>query len=222
MRSKAPPTPRRERLGRARLYLVAGSASGGPGWWTAVERALASGVIDVLQLREPGLDDAALLALARSARTLCDAHGALLIVNDRVSLAALCNADGAHVGESDLPAGLARLLLGDERLLGLSTHDAAEVEAAQRQGVDYVGLGPCFATETKALRRAPGGPALVAAAQAVARDLPLFPIGGVTPENAASLVAAGARRLAVGAAVLRAADPAAAAHTLANLLPPAT
>ncbi len=220
MRSEAH-APRRERLSRARLYLVAGSASGGPDWWTAVERALTSGAVDVLQLRDKELDDAAFLALARQARALCDACGALLIVNDRVSLAALCDADGAHVGESDLPAGLARLLLGDERLLGLSTHDAAEVEAAHGQGVDYVGLGPCFSSETKTLRRAPGGPALVVAALPCARDLPLFPIGGITPENAASLVAAGARRRAVGAAVLRAADPAAAALRLAGLLPPA-
>jgi thiamine-phosphate pyrophosphorylase len=214
-------TPRRERLGRARLYLVAGSASGGPGWWTAVERALASGVIDVLQLRDAELDDAAFVAQARAARRLCDVHGALLIVNDRVSLAAACEADGAHVGEHDLPAGLARLLLGEERLLGLSTHDAAEVAAAHGQGVDYVGLGPCFPSETKSLRRSPGGPALVAAAQGTARTLPLFPIGGITPENAASLVAAGARRLAVGGAVLRAADPAAVALRLAGLLPAA-
>jgi len=208
------------RLRRARLYLIAGRASGGPPWWAATQRALASGVIDVLQLRERERDDADFLALAREARALCDARGVLLIVNDRVSLAPLCGADGAHVGEHDLPPGLARLLLGEQLLLGLSTHDAGEVEAAHHRPVDYVGLGPCFASGTKPPTRAPGGPALVSAALGVARDLPLFPIGGITFENAGALVAAGARRLAVGGAVLRAADPAAAAQRLAELLPP--
>jgi len=220
----APPSAlavdRRERLRRTRLYLVAGSETGGPAWSVAVEQALASGVIGVLQLREKHLDDAAYLERAHAARVLCDACGALLIVNDRVSLAVAGGADGAHVGEHDLPPGVARLLLGPERLLGLSTHDAAELEAAPSLGADYAGLGPCFATESKTLTRAPQGPGLVAAALAPGERLPVFPIGGITLANAPALIAAGARRLAVGAAVLRAQDPAVAARKLAELLPP--
>jgi thiamine-phosphate pyrophosphorylase len=176
--------------------------------------------VGVLQVREKAADDRAFLAAAEAARRLCDRYPALLIVNDHVALAAECGADGAHVGEHDLPPGLARALLGPERLLGLSTHDAEEVLEARTHGVDYVGLGPCFPTGSKALARAPGGPELVRGATAVAGGLPLFPIGGITSGNAGALAAAGARRLAVGSAVLRAADPGAEVRALAALLPP--
>jgi thiamine-phosphate pyrophosphorylase len=209
---------RRERLARARIHLVAGSPTGGTRWLEAALLALGSGAVDVVQLREPDADDRTLLALTARLKSACGAAGALLVVNDRVALAAAADADGAHVGEHDLAPRLARMLLGGSRLLGLSTHDAADVAAARSLPVDYVGLGPCFATGSKALARAPGGPALVLAAVPAAGPLPVFAIGGVTLENAPSLVAAGARRLAVGSAVLRAADPAAAARALANCL----
>lgn len=210
---------RRARLLRARLCLVAGPESGGPGWWEATERALVTGLVDVLQLRDKTADDGALVALAERARPLARRHGALLILNDHAALAAALGADGAHVGEHDLLPGLARLLLGPERLLGLSTHDEREVAAARSLPVDYVGLGPCFATGSKALARPPGGSELLRRGLPAAGPLPLFPIGGIDLAGAAGLVAAGARRLAVGSSVLRAADPAAALRGLAALLP---
>lgn len=209
---------RRERIRHARLMLVAGSDSGGDGWLAAAERALASGAVDVLELRETTLDDAAFVRCAQAVRRLCHAHGVLLLLNDRVALVAAAGADGAHVGEHDLAPRLARLLLGPEPVLGLSTHGPEEVEAAHGLPVDYVGLGPCFPTQSKALTRRPGGGALVACASAVAGDLPVFAIGGITPENAALLVRAGARRLAVGAGILRAANPAGAALAIKALL----
>lgn len=211
---------RRRRLAQARLYLIAGPETGGPDWLASTLRALASGAVDLLQLRAKGATDGDLVAWARALRPACDAAGALLIVNDLASLAAPCEADGAHVGEHDLPPGLARLLLGPERLLGVSTHGPDEVTAARRAGVDYAGLGPCFATGSKALARAPGGPALVAAARAVAGDLPIFPIGGIGEAHLPALVAAGARRVAIGRAVLEAPDPAEAARRIAGRLPP--
>jgi thiamine-phosphate pyrophosphorylase len=211
---------RRTRLGRARLYLVAGPETGGPGWLDAARLALASRAVDVLQLRVKGVGDDEVVTLARALRPACDAVGALLIVNDLASLAAPAGADGAHVGEHDLLPGLARALLGPERLLGLSTHDAAEVRAAHDAGLDYVGLGPCFATTSKSLARDPGGPDLVEACLQAAHGLAVFPIGGLTEETLPRLVRVGARRAAVGSAVLRAPDPAQAALRLAALLPP--
>jgi thiamine-phosphate pyrophosphorylase len=212
---------RRRRLAGARLYLVAGPETGGPRWRQATQRALGSGAVDALQLRLKQASDAEVLVEASWLRAACDAVGALLIVNDLASLAAPAAADGAHVGEHDLSPGLARLLLGPERLLGLSTHDAVEVRAAHAAGADYVGLGPCFPTASKALTRVPGGPALVGAALAAAGDVPLFPIGGITEATLPALVQAGATRAAVGRAVLEADDPAQAARRLAALLPPA-
>lgn len=210
---------RRARLRRARLCLVAGPETGGPGWWDAAERALATGLVDVLQLRVKAADDAAIAALTERALPCARRHGALLILNDHVALSAALGTDGAHVGEQDLPARVARLLLGPERLLGLSTHDEREVAAARSLPVDYVGLGPCFATGSKALERPPGGAALLRRVLPAAGPLPLFPIGGIDRAGAAALVAAGTLRLAVGSSVLRAPDPAAALRGLAALLP---
>jgi thiamine-phosphate pyrophosphorylase len=211
-------TERLERLAAARLYLVVTPSALGPRWEAALERALGTGRVDVVQLREKEAPDRAFLSTAARLRVACDEHDALLILDDRVDLVLPSGADGAHVGEDDLPPEEARDRLGDDLLLGLSTHDAAEVRAAAGRGADHVGLGPCFPSGTKALARAPGGPALVAGALPAAGGLPVFPIGGITTENAPSLVAAGARRLAVGAGVLAAADPARAAEALARLL----
>jgi thiamine-phosphate pyrophosphorylase len=155
---------------------------------------------------------------AGSLQMLCHAFGVLFLLNDRPDLAAELDLDGAHVGQDDMPVAEARLLLGADRILGLSTHDAGEVEAARRADVDYVGLGPCFATDTKTLVRAPRGADLVAECRAAAGDLPVFPIGGITPDNVTALVAAGAARAAVGAGILAADDPAAAARTLRERL----
>ncbi len=212
---------RRARLLGARLCLVAGPETGGPGWLEATRRALSGGGVDLLQLRDKGADDEAFARTAAALLPLARAHGALLLLNDHAALAATLDADGAHVGERDAPPGLARLLLGPERLLGLSTHDAGEVRAARRRPVDYVGLGPCHATGSKELGRTPGGADLVERAAREAGPLPLFAIGGIGPENVGALVRAGARRVAVGAAVLRAPDPAAALRALSRALPSA-
>ena len=208
---------RRERLARARLYLVVTEAACLGPWEVAVERALRSGVVDVVQLREKGLDDAAFLARAARLRGWTAPAGVLLVLNDRAHLVAAADADGVHVGEHDLPVAEARRVVGPDRLVGVSTHDAREVAAIGPSGADYGGLGPCYATTTKRLERAPGGPALVRAC-ARATDRPLFPIGGITAENVADLVAAGATRAAVGAGILGRADPEAAARAIGRAL----
>lgn len=208
---------RRARLATARLYLVVGEASCRGPWEDAVRRALASGVVDLVQLREKALDDAAFVARAARLRALLPPGGPLLVLNDRVHLVGACGADGVHVGEDDLPPEEARRRLGDDLLVGVSTHDATEVAAAGRRGADHAGLGPCFPSSTKALRRRPEGAALVRACLPAA-TVPVFPIGGITPENVGALAAAGATRAAVGAGILGADDPAAAARAIAAVL----
>lgn len=213
-----PGEERRERLGAARVYLILTLRDDEGGWRAPLMEALRSGAVDVLQLRDVRPDERKTYFQAGSLQMLCHAFGVLFLLNDRPDLAAELDLDGAHVGQDDMPVAEARLLLGPDRLLGLSTHDAGEVESARRADVDYVGLGPCFATETKALEREPRGADLVAECRAAAGDLPVFPIGGITPDNVAALVAAGASRAAVGAGILAAADPAAAARTLRERL----
>ena len=213
-----PRETRAPRLAQARLYLIvsADAYEGAP--LGATRAALRSGAIDILQIRRrtPGTLDE---ALVRTLQGLAAEAGALFLVNDDVPLAARIDADGAHVGQDDMPAHAAREHLGTERILGLSTHDAAELEAAQAQPVDYVGLGPCFGSQSKQLRLPPGGADLVRRGQAAAGRLPLFPIGGIDAARAPALVAAGATRLAVGAGILDAADPGDAALRLRRLLP---
>jgi thiamine-phosphate pyrophosphorylase len=158
--------------------------------------------------------DDAILAAAAVARAACRAAGALLILNDRPDLVAAAGADGAHVGQDDMPPAQARRLLGDDVLLGLSTHTPAQVDAAV--GVDYIGVGPLHLTPTKPGRPAVG-PALVHHAVAHARA-PFFAIGGIDAITIGAALAAGARRVAVVRAIAEAPDPEAAARALRAVL----
>lgn len=209
---------RHERLASARVYLIVTLDAPAADELIPVERALASGAIDLVQLRDVAGDDARTRERARRLRDLCAAHDALLILNDHPELAAALDLDGAHVGADDVPPETARAWLGPDRLLGLSTHDPAEVAAAHDAPVDHIGLGPCFPTRSKDLAYTPGGGALVARCLPAAGDLPVFPIGGITPANVATLAAAGATRAAVGAGILAAPDPADAARALREAL----
>lgn len=210
---------RRKRLAGARVCLIVSEAACRGPWLDAVRRALTSGAIGLVQLREKEIDDDDFLARAASLRALLGDDGPLLILNDRVHLVAEARADGVHLGDDDMDLAEARALLGVHRGIGVSAHDAAEIAAATAAGADYVGLGPCFPTSTKHLTRPPRGAALVREAAGAA--IPVFSIGGITPENVASLAAAGATRVAVGAGILSAPDPAAAALAIHRALRPA-
>jgi thiamine-phosphate pyrophosphorylase len=177
-----------------------------------LDAALRGGV-DIVQLRvkDPADDDVLLDAGHRFARA-CAAHGALFILNDRPDLVAAAGADGVHVGQDDTAVADARAAVGDHRLIGLSTHSPAQIEAAAALDIDYIGVGPVHATPTK-----PGRPAvgteLVAYAAGHART-PFFAIGGIDATNVAAVRAAGADRIAVVRALTGTADPEAAARAL--------
>ena len=173
------------------------------------EAALAGGA-DMIQLRDKTGDLRTLLPQARAIRTLCRSRGAAFIVNDRVDLALVVDADGAHVGQEDLPATHARRLLGPGRILGVSTHDAEQAEAAERAGADYIGFGPMFPTGTKETGYSPRGVAALRAIRARV-SLPILAIGGVALENVSATIEAGATAPAVISAVVAAPDIAAAA-----------
>jgi thiamine-phosphate pyrophosphorylase len=197
---------------RARLYLVLTPQVCARDPVATAAAAIAGGV-DLVQLRDKDADDDRFLACARSLAAVCHARNVPLILNDRVHLVRAAGADGVHVGEDDAPPET----IGKGLIVGLSTHDRAEVAAAAARGATYVGLGPMFPTGTKRLSRAPRGAALLREALG-ATTLPVFPIGGITAANAPELIAAGATRLAVSSAICAARDPRAAAMALRALL----
>jgi thiamine-phosphate pyrophosphorylase len=176
-----------------------------------IARAALAGGADMVQLRAPELDDAALAPLARRIADLCRDRGVPLVVNDRLEVACAAGADGVHLGQDDNP-GTARARLGAGPLLGISVHSAAEARAAEAAGADYLGV-TLFATGTKPEAR-PAGPDGLRALAAATR-LPVLAIGGITAANAAEALAAGAAGVAVVSAVAAAADPVAATRALA-------
>ena len=143
--------------------------------------------------------------------------GALLIVNDRSDVARAADADGVHLGQDDLPVPAARALLGPLAIVGVSTHSPGQALDAAAAGADYIGVGPVFTTTTKEHALPAGGLELLRTVRA-AVELPLVAIGGITPETAASVRAAGADAVAMIAALVRAPDVAAAVRdVLAHL-----
>ena len=198
---------RRARLRDARLYFVADRG----GMHRALEGALAGGV-DLFQLRDKDATDDELLAAAATARSLCEAAGALFLLNDRPDLAAASGADGVHVGQDDVPVDRARKLVGGDALVGLSTHSMQQAQAGCRTGADYIAVGPVHATPTKEGRPAIGIEPIKYAAAHV--SVPWFAIGGLDAGNVGAVVMGGARRFVVVRALAQADDPEAAARTL--------
>ena len=195
------------------LYLVTDAVLAGPRGVMAVVQAAVTGGVSVVQLRDKSADGRALLAQARELAEWLRPRDVTFIVNDRVDLALACDADGVHVGQSDLPCTVVRRLVGPDRLVGVSVGSVAEAVQAERDGADYLGVSPVFATSTK-----PDAPPAVGldglrAIRAAVR-LPLVAIGGLHSGNAAEVLAAGADGLAVVSAIMAAADPAAAARQL--------
>jgi thiamine-phosphate pyrophosphorylase len=199
---------RRERLARARLYLVCDRRP------EAFLRAALAGGVDVLQLRDKDATDEEILAAAPAFRRAAADAGALFVLNDRSDLARAADADGVHVGQDDGPVADARAVVGADRIVGRSTHSPDQIAAGG--DADYIAVGPVHATPTK-----PGRPAvgleLVRHAAEHAPE-PWFAIGGIDPGNVAAVVAAGARRVVVVRALTESADPEAAARALRAVL----
>ena len=207
-----PGSDRRARLARAHLYFVTDAGAG-----AGVVKAALAGGADMVQLRDPALSDADLIAAAAPLRALCDEHGALLWINDRPDLALRCGADGVHLGQDDMPVAQARELVGPELLIGLSTHSQGQFDAGVEGGADQLSVGPVWETPTK-----PGRPAvgleLVRLVAERRPATPWFAIGGIDAQNAPQVVEAGAKRVVVVRAIRDAADPRSAAAELRAVL----
>ncbi|MGI5351903.1 thiamine phosphate synthase [Streptomyces sp. CA-250714] len=216
-----PSAEARKRLGDARLYLCTDARREQGDLPEFLDAVLANGV-DIVQLRDKGMEAAEELAQLAVFAEACRRHGALLAVNDRADVAHAAGSDVLHLGQGDLPVPAARALLGDEVLIGRSTHSAAEADAALAEpGVDYFCTGPCWPTPTKPGRPAPGldlvrHTAARTTANPAAR--PWFAIGGIDADNLDQVLEAGARRVVVVRALTRADDPGAAAASLAQRL----
>jgi thiamine-phosphate pyrophosphorylase len=202
----------RERLRRARLYLVVEAAA------EPLLPAALRGGVDMVQLRDKELDDDSLLEAAARFRSICVEHGALFWLNDRPDLALEAGADGVHVGQDDEPAGAVRDLVGDALLIGLSTHSPEQFDAALASEADQLSVGPVWETPTKEGRPATGLGYVRHAAEH-GGDRPWFAIGGIDENNVGEVVAAGAGRIVVLRAIRDAADPEAAARSLRQALP---
>jgi thiamine-phosphate pyrophosphorylase len=205
------------------LYLCTGARRDTRDLAEFADAALAGGV-DILQLRDKSSagepleareEIAALEVLAEA----CARHGALLAVNDRADIAAAVGADVLHLGQDDLPVPVARRIIGDEPVVGRSTHAVSEAaEAAVEPGVDYFCTGPTWPTPTKPGRPAPGLD-LIRTVAGTGTERPWFAIGGIDRESRLEdVLAAGARRIVVVRAITEAADPTAAARALADRL----
>jgi thiamine-phosphate pyrophosphorylase len=194
-----------------RLYAIVDADVADRAGWTLID--LASACLDggarCLQIRAKQASSAWLLDAASAIADRAHRSGAVLIVNDRLDIAMLSDADGVHVGQDDLPASAVRTRLGPDKLIGLSTHTQEQLEAARLEPVSYVAIGPVFATLTKTSSSSAIGLDMVRKAAAVASEsaLPLVAIGGITLERAPDVIRAGASSVAVISDLLAGGSP---------------
>lgn len=203
----------RDRLAAARLYLCTDARERQGDLPRFLDEVLSNGV-DIVQLRQKGLEAGQELRYLEAFRRACAAHGALLAVNDRADVAFACGADVLHLGQDDLPVAVARQLIGPQPLIGLSSHASAETAGAAAEPLaDYFCTGPVWPTPTKPGRPAPGLD-LVRYASRLGTARPWFAIGGIDEGNLDEVLAAGATRIVVVRVLTDAEHPGAVAARL--------
>jgi len=161
-----------------------------------IVREMIAGGARLIQLRDKEAGGVEFLDAARKSLSLTRAAGAVLIVNDRVEVALTTDADGIHLGQEDMPVEEAREMLGDEKIIGISTHTIDQVKAALETSADYIAVGPVYPTASKADPDPVVGLELVRSARALT-DRPLVAIGGINHDRALEVLSAGADCLAV-------------------------
>jgi thiamine-phosphate pyrophosphorylase len=199
------------------LYLVTDrSLTQGRDLLWVLQQALDGGV-EAIQLREKDLGGRELFFLAEAVRKLTRRYHARLLINDRIDIALAVEADGVQLATNSLPIETARSLLGQQAIIGASTHSLNEAAKAERNGADFILFGPVYFTPSKAPYGVPQG--LAALKKVVEKiSLPIYAIGGIKPENIADARRAGVRGVALISAVMSAADPRDATKKILNLL----
>jgi thiamine-phosphate diphosphorylase len=178
-----------------------------------IVRAAVAGGVTCVQLREKNIPTREFIAEARLLKTILNLIGIPLIINDRLDVALAINADGVHLGQQDIDIADARRLAGSDLIIGISAESLADAIRAESQGADYIGISPIFATATKKDTATPLGLDSIRQIRAAVR-LPLVGIGGITVENAAAVITAGADGIAVVSAIVSADCPRNAAADL--------
>jgi thiamine-phosphate pyrophosphorylase len=199
---------RLSRLHRAKLYLVTSPVEN----ILAIVEAALQGGLTLVQYREKQANDQVRLEIALGLKALCHRYGALFLVNDRVDLALVVDADGVHLGQQDLPIALARKLLGPDKIVGKSTTSPAEMALALSEHPDYIGVGPVFETPTKPGKAAAGYDYVRYAAEH--SPVPWYAIGSVDAQNLGGVLDAGATRVAVVRSIMQAEQPMVATQEL--------
>lgn len=194
-------------LEKRKLYLVTNSDkfNSDDEFLDRVALALKSGV-DIIQLREKTRPAREIIELGKRIRELSSSFGALFIVNDRIDIAQIVKADGVHLGQDDISYKAAREFLGDEAIIGISTHCPNDAKRAMEDGADYIGVGPVFKTPTKPGRVPVGLEYVKWASENV--NIPFFAIGSIEPDNIDEVINAGATRIAVVRAIMNSENPA--------------
>ncbi|MFN2744706.1 MULTISPECIES: thiamine phosphate synthase [Bacillus] len=197
------------------VYFIMGSNNTEKDPLTVIESALKGGAT-LFQFREKGkgaLQGEDRKAFARQVQAICRKAGVPFIINDDVDLALELGADGVHIGQDDEKAADVRARIGD-KILGVSAHTIEEVIKAEQDGADYIGAGPVYQTETKLDAKAVQGVKLISEIQRQGIEIPVVAIGGITIENCAPVIEAGADGISIISAISKAADPKAAAEAL--------
>ena len=213
----SPENHRTSRLLQAQVYVLITESMCRLPWQQVVEQCLQAGA-DVLQLREKSLNDRELLRRADWIRAACVNARALFIVNDRPDIAAICEADGVHVGQEEFTVADARRILKPGQLVGLSTHRLEQAVHATESGADYLGVGPVFPSQTKSFEEFPGLAFVNSVTNSAAVTKPWFAIGGINMERLPDLIMAGANRVAVTSVVAGADHPAEVIREIRSVL----
>ncbi|MBY0191617.1 thiamine phosphate synthase [Bacillus aerophilus] len=201
------------------VYFILGTANTTRQPLDVVKEAIQGG-ITMFQFREKGekaLQSDEKKQLARQIQALCQEANVPFIVNDDVQLAIDLDADGVHVGQEDTNAKDVRERIGN-KILGVSTHNLDEVKQAMKDGADYVGMGPVYPTETKKDTRSVQGVSLITEVRRHGLQIPIVGIGGITYDNAAPVIQAGADGISIISAISQSADPKKAAEELKSLV----
>lgn len=179
-------------------YFITGGPLSRHGDMADVREAIKAGA-RVIQYRDKNASSQRMYRTAKELKRLC--KNALFIVNDRVDIALAVNADGVHLGQEDMPLAVARRLLGQKKIIGVSVSTMSDAAAAIRGGADYLGVGPVFPTSTKKDAGSPLGADLIRRLKA-RFNIPVVAIGGITLDNAPDVIAAGADALCAISAVV--------------------
>ncbi len=205
----------KDRLRDCRLYVLLDGGES-PEMFVALVRELVSAGVHAIQLRDKHLADAELLQRAKLLREQTANGPTLFVMNDRADLARLSRADGVHVGQDELTVHDVRKIVGPDVLIGVSTHTLAQAQRAVLSGADYLGMGPTFASSTKDFEQFAGLELIEEISAAI--TLPAFAIGGITDKRLPEVLAAGARRVAVSAAIAKSQDPAQSVKAMLQML----